>query len=35
MKGKLGESAAVVLGCAVDGRVHLVVSVAPRSSSAA
>jgi alanyl-tRNA synthetase len=29
VKGKLGESAAVVLGCAVDGRVHLVASVAP------
>jgi alanyl-tRNA synthetase len=29
VKGKLGDSAAVVLGCAVDGRVHLVASVAP------
>ncbi len=28
VKGKLGE-AAIVLGCAVDGRVHLVASVAP------
>ena len=35
VKGKLGESAAVVLGCAVDGRVHLVASVAPRRSSSA
>jgi alanyl-tRNA synthetase len=29
VKGKLGDDAAVVLGCAVDGRVHLVASVAP------
>ncbi len=29
VKGRLGESAAVVLGCAADGRVHLVASVAP------
>jgi alanyl-tRNA synthetase len=29
VKGRLGESAAVVLGCAVDGRVHLVATVAP------
>src|SRR5207247_5999427 len=29
VKGKLGGDAAIVLGCAVDGRVHLVASVAP------
>jgi alanyl-tRNA synthetase len=28
-KGQLGERAAIVLGCAVDGRVHLVASVTP------
>ena len=29
VKGKLGESAAIVLGTAVDGRVHLVAAVTP------
>jgi len=29
VKGKLGESAAIVLGCAVEGRVHLVAAVTP------
>ena len=29
VKGKLGDSAAIVLGTAVDGRVHLVAAVAP------
>ena len=29
VKGRIGGDAAIVLGCAVDGRVHLVASVAP------
>ena len=29
VKGKLGDSAAIVLGTAVDGRVHLVAAVTP------
>ncbi len=29
VKGRLGESAAIVLGCAVAGRVHLVAAVTP------
>ncbi|HMI70187.1 MAG TPA: DHHA1 domain-containing protein, partial [Solirubrobacteraceae bacterium] len=29
VKGRLGESAAIVLGTAVDGRVHLVAAVTP------
>ena len=34
LKGRLPE-AAILLGAAADGRVHLVASVAPSSSSAA
>jgi len=29
VKGQLGDAAAIVLGCAIDGRVHLIASVTP------